>query len=237
MDACKGETYVEENLTQEIDLRDIFCILMKRIKLLIIIPLLAVIISAIVSYVYLAPVYKSSTTMMLWKDYTGGEVGYQDIQFNRQLVRTYQEIAQSRLVAQETIRRLSMTLTPEQLSQKIEVSLVRDTEVISISVTDSNPERAAIIANEVADVFQDQVPLMIRMDNIKIIDEAVPNYNPVAPRPKLNMAIAGVLGLMVAVGLAFLLEYLDDTVKTPEEVYRLLGLNVLGTIPVLDEKD
>ena len=228
---------MEENLTQEIDLRDIFYILRKRIKFLIVIPLLAVIISAIVSYVYLAPVYKSSTTMMLWKDYTGGEVVYQDIQFNRQLVRTYQEIAQSRLVAQETIRRLSMTLTPEQLSRKIEVSLVRDTEVISISVTDSNPERAAIIANEVADVFQDQVPLMIRMDNIKIIDEAVPNYNPVAPRPKLNMAIAGVLGLMVAVGLAFLLEYLDDTVKTPEEVYRLLGLNVLGTIPVLDEKD
>ncbi|MDO9536320.1 MAG: Wzz/FepE/Etk N-terminal domain-containing protein [Bacillota bacterium] len=228
---------MEENLTQEIDIRDIFRILNKRIKILIIIPLLAVIVSGLVSYFYLTPMYMSSTTMMLWKEHGGGEVVYQDIQFNRQLVRTYQEIAKSRLVAEETIKRLNMTLTAGQLSQKIEVSLVRDTEVISISVTDSSPERAAIIANAVADVFQEQVPKMIKMDNIKIIDAAFPDYSPIAPRPRLNMAVAGVLGVMVAVGLAFILEYLDDTVKTPEEVHRLLGLNVLGTIPILNEKD
>ena len=228
---------MEENLTQEIDIRDIFRILKKRIKMLIIIPLMAVIISGIISFFYLTPVYKASTTLMLWKDYSSGEVVYQDILFNRQLVNTYQEIARSRLVAQETIRRLRMTLTPSELSKKIEVSLVKDTEVISISVTDNSPERAAIIANEVAHVFMDQVPLMIRMENVQVMDQAFPPDSPIAPRRLLNMAVAGVLGVMIAVGLAFLLEYMDDTIKTPDEVQRTLELNVLGTIPLLDEKN
>ncbi len=229
---------MEENLTQEIDLRDIFYILSKRIKLLIIIPLLAVILSGCYSYYYLVPVYKASTTLMLWKDYSNvGEMRSGDISLNRSLVSTYREIAKSRLVADETIRRLNMDLTAGQLISKIDVSLVRDTEVISISVTDNNPERAAIIANEVADVFKVQVPQMIQMDNIRIIDEAIANYSPIAPRPRLNIAVAGLLGLMVAVGLAFMLEYLDDTVKTPEELHRLLELNVLGTIPILDKKE
>ncbi len=228
---------MEENLTQEIDIRDIFRILRKRIKILIILPLLAVMISALVSYLYLTPVYKASTTLMLWKDYAGGEVVYQDILFNRQLVNTYQELAKSRLVAQETIDRLRMTLTPTELSKKIEVSLVKDTEMISISVTDDSPERAAIIANVVAEVFRDQLPEMIRMENVKVVDQAFPPDKPIAPRPLLNTAIAGVLGVMVAAGLAFLLEYLDDTLKTPDEVQRLLELNVLGMIPLIDEKN
>ncbi len=228
---------MEESLTEEIDIRDIFRILYKRIKLIIIIPIIVVILSAVVSYFYLTPTYKAYTTLMLWKDYGSGEVVYQDILFNRQLVNTYQEIAKSRLVAEETINRLRMTLTPSELSKKIEVSLIKDTEVISIGVTDNNPERAAIIANEVAQVFMDQVPLMIRMENVKVMDQAYPPENPIAPRPLSNMAVAGVLGIMIAVGLAFFLEYLDDTIKTPDEVQRILELNVLGTVPLLDEKN
>ncbi len=229
---------MEENLTQEIDLRDIFYILSKRIKLLIIIPLLAVILSGFYSYFYLIPVYRASTTLMLWKDYSNvGEMRSGDISLNRSLVSTYREIAKSRLVADETVRRLGMELTAGQLISKIDVSLVSGTEVISISVIDGNPERAAIIANEVAEVFKIQVPQIIQMDNIKVIDEAIPSYVPIAPRPKFNMVVAGLLGIMVALGLAFLLEYLDDTVKTPEELHRLLNLNVLGTIPILDEKE
>ncbi|UNC93577.1 YveK family protein [Candidatus Contubernalis alkaliaceticus] len=227
---------MEEHMEQEIDIRDIFYILLKRIKFLIIIPLLAALISGLVSYFYLTPIYEASTTLMLWKEQTT-EVVYQDIQFNRQLVNTYREIAKSRLVAEEAAKRLQMNLTPAELSSMVEVSLVKDTEVISISVTNKNPELASIIANEVAEVFQNQVPLLIKIDNVKVIDKAVPPVSPIAPRPLLNIAVAGVLGFMVAVGLAFLLEYLDDTVKTPDEVHRLLSLNVLGTVPAIEEKN
>ncbi len=225
---------MKENDTQEVDLRDIFRILCKRIKLIIFIPLLAVMLSAVFSYYYLTPAYQASTTMMLWKEYSG-EIEIRDLQINRQLVNTYREIAKSRLVAEKTIKELNMDLTIGQLINKVDVSLVGDTEIISISVTDGNPENAAIIANKVAEVFQEQVPLMINMDNIRIIDEAIPNYSPISPRPRLNMAVAGILGFIMAMGLAIFLEYIDDTIKTPEELQWLLELNVLGTIPMVDK--
>ena len=67
--------------------------------------------------------------------------------------------------------------------------------------------------------------------NLQIVDPAVVPHNPIKPRVKLNIAIGGVLGLFVGVGLAFLLEFVDNTIKTKEDVERVLGLPVIGQIP------
>lgn len=67
--------------------------------------------------------------------------------------------------------------------------------------------------------------------SVIVVSPAYASAKPVKPRKKLNMAIAGVLGLMTSVVLAFVLEYLDNTVKTPEDIERMTGLSTLGTIP------
>lgn len=69
--------------------------------------------------------------------------------------------------------------------------------------------------------------------DVQVIDPAVLPVNPVRPKKKLNVAIAGFLGLFIGVGLAFFLEYLDTTIKTEEQVQEILGLPVLGRIPIL----
>ncbi len=229
----------EVDLREEIDLREIFQIIKKRLYLVIIIPLLAVLASGVVSYFFMEPLYKAPTTLMLWKDVEMDQTTMRasDLDFNRKLASTYREIARSRLVAEETIEKAGLNMSPDRLSGMIEVSSVGDTEIISISATYRDPEKAASLANIIADVFKDLVPDMINIDNVQIIDRAIPPNNPVAPRPGLNMAVAGFLGLMVAVGLVFLLEYLDDSIKTPEEVHKLLGLNVLSAIPEIGERD
>lgn len=229
----------ETDLREEIDLREIFQIIRKRLFLVIIIPLLAIIASGVASYFLLEPLYKAPTTLMLWKDVEMDQTTMRasDLDFNRKLATTYREIARSRLVAEETINKADLDMSPETLSGMVEVSSVGDTEIISISATYKDPEVAAYLANIVAEVFKDLVPEMINIDNVQIIDRAIPPSSPVAPRPGLNMAVAGFLGLMVAVGLVFLLEYLDDTIKTPEEVNKLLGLNVLSAIPEMGERD
>ena len=73
--------------------------------------------------------------------------------------------------------------------------------------------------------------------NILVVAPALYPNKPVKPNKKLNMAVAGILGLMVSVGLAFLLEYLDNTVKTPSDVERLLGVPVLGSIPSMSASE
>ena len=79
----------------------------------------------------------------------------------------------------------------------------------------------------------------MNVDNVSILSKAdfEGTPSPVNPNPVLNMAIAFVVGLMVGVGLAFLLEYLDNTIKTEEDIEKVLGVPVLGTIAVIEDKE
>ena len=80
----------------------------------------------------------------------------------------------------------------------------------------------------------EEVVDIMRIENVHIIDEArLPEY-PIRPQPLLNLALAGVLGLMLGLGLVFLIEYLDNTVKTSESIEKRLELPVLGVIPSFD---
>lgn len=70
-------------------------------------------------------------------------------------------------------------------------------------------------------------------NNIRIVEPALVPTSPIRPRPLLNLAVAAAVGLMVGLGLAFFLEYMDDTVRTPEHLERALGVPVFALIPVI----
>ncbi len=223
----------------ELDLKELIYIIRERLWFIIFITILAVGASATISYFVLEPVYRASTTLMVGKppEYymDSTQLQIQDLNLNQRLARTYGEIVKSRGVSELVISRLELNLTPEQLKNKTSVDLVKDTEFITISVTDTNPEQAAIIANKVAEIFQDRVIEMMKVDNVQVLDSAIVPKSPIKPRPQLNIAIAGVLGIMLSVFIVFLLEYLDNTIKTPEDIEKYLGLNVIGIIPVMQD--
>lgn len=218
---------------EEIELREYFLILWKRVWIIALITILSVATSGIVSFFVLEPEYETYTTLMVGrpKDYIGEKMDANDIRLNQMLVNTYGELAKSRKISDEVIKNLGLDITPGALSGKTNVSLVRNTEIIQISVTDYSPKMAADIANETALVFMKHVSDIMKIENIQVIDEARVPTSPIKPRPKLNMAISAVLGLMISVFIIFLLEYLDNTIKTPSDVERHLGLPILGMIP------
>lgn len=204
--------------------------------IILIITIASLLVSGIVSFFVLEPKYQTFTTLMIGRprDYQNVEnrLEYNELLLNQKLVSTYGELVKTRAVVDEVIKGLDLNLSYRNLMEKINVKLVKDTEIIKLEVTDTNPELAAIIANETAIVFMQNVKDIMLVENVQIIDKAQVPDKPVSPRPKLNIAIAGVLGLMAGVFLAFLLEYLDNTIKTPEDVKRYLGLPVIGTIPM-----
>lgn len=217
---------------EEIELRELFYIVWKRIWIILLITVLCLVTSGIVSFFVLEDEYSTSTTLMVGKpkDYNE-DMNYQDILLNQKLVSTYSEIAKSRIVLNEVVETLELEMSSGALSGKINVSLVRDTEIIKISVNDNDPELAARIANVTASIFKKHVSRIMKIDNVQVIDKAVVPVSPVKPRPMLNIAIAGVLGGMLSVFIVFILEYLDNTIKTPEEVEKYLELPVIGMIP------
>jgi capsular polysaccharide biosynthesis protein len=127
---------------------------------------------------------------------------------------------------------LDLNTTPSALSNQITVSNANNSQVVNISVQDEQAFLAVDIANTVAQVFQEEVKELMNVDNVNILSpaELPENPSPVKPNKMLNMAIALVIGLMVGVGLAFLLEYLDTTIKTEHDVEELLGLPILGFV-------
>jgi len=223
-------------LEQELDLYAVWRVLSKRWKLIIILPLVAVLASAVYSLFVVTPQYETSTTLMVMRRIELDEVQYDDIRVSRQLAETYREIVRSHAVLEEAIASSALPYTVGALRGKIDVESVRDTEIFNIIAKDPDPAMAAEIANGVALAFQDQAQVLMDMENINVIDPAREPAGPVTPRVEQNIVVALLVGILTAAGLAFLLEYLDRSIRDPEEASRLLEVPVLGVIPKMEEK-
>ncbi|HEU4963697.1 MAG TPA: Wzz/FepE/Etk N-terminal domain-containing protein [Bacilli bacterium] len=211
-------------------------IIRQRLKLILTLTAVAVLAAGLVSFFVLKPEYEATATILVQSKSGNDQVAYNDVLVGQKLVKTYSEILKSRQIAEDVRQHLGLDLSNQQLLNKVRVTAANDSLVTSITVTDTKPEQAVAIANGFAQSFYANLGNIMKIDNVSILDEAkLPEHPaPVRPKPYLNMAIAFVLGLMAGVGLAFLLEFLDNTVKREEEIEELLGLPVLGVIALMD---
>ncbi|HHW31825.1 MAG TPA: lipopolysaccharide biosynthesis protein [Clostridiaceae bacterium] len=220
-----------------LDLKSIYQIILKRWFILVAITLLCTIISTVISFFFLTPIYQSETTLYIGKNLeSSGELVYNDLLLGNQLVKDYRELVKSRRIANIVLEELGLEdLTATKLSSKLEVNLKNETRVFQISAQDEDPVLAAKIANKVAEVFQKEVVEIMKVENVQIIDEAEIPVSPIKPNKKINIAIAFVVGLMLGTGVVFLIEYLDNTIKTPEDIKKYLDIPIIGTIPLFTE--
>ncbi|AMQ07897.1 YveK family protein [Sporosarcina psychrophila] len=227
-------------MEETISLQDLIKTLRKRLILIIFAIILAVTIAGIVSYFFLTPIYQASTQILVNQEKSEQQqFNSQDIQTNLQLINTYNVIIKSPAILSKVIGNLDLNTTPAQLNSKVTVNSAQNSQVLNISVQDPEPHVAVDIANTTAEVFQEEIQKLMNVDNVNVLSPAVhvENPSPIKPNPKLNMAIAAVIGLMLGVGIAFLLEYLDTTVKTEQDIEELLGLPILGLISPITETD
>lgn len=224
-------------MEEKVDLKQYWDLLRKRWMIVVALPLIAALTSGAVSFFVLKPVYQASTTLIVGKKAaeSGPDAGKildnNVLLANQQLAKTYALIAQSRTVEQKVIDELDLELTVEGLDRLISINPVKTTEILEIQVCNTNSELAATIANTMAQEFSKAVIEIKKVDSVSIVDTAVIPDKPIKPNKMLNILIAFVAGLMASLGLVFLLEYLDNTVKTSSDVEKLLGIPVLGIIP------
>ncbi|WP_318617968.1 YveK family protein [Sporosarcina sp. YIM B06819] len=220
-------------MEETISLQELFKTLRKRLKLIISMVILAVMIAGVVSYYFMTPVYQASTQILVnQQKYEQNQFSSQDIQTNLQLINTYNVIIKSPAILSKVIENLDLNTTPAALNSKITVSSAQNSQVLNVSVQDAESFVAVDIANTTAEVFQQEIQKLMNVDNVNILSPAVhvEDPSPIKPDPMLNMAIAAVIGLMLGVGIAFLLEYLDTTIKTEQDIEELLELPILGLV-------
>jgi capsular polysaccharide biosynthesis protein len=224
-----------------LSLKDVLDIFRRRFWIVLIVVFVAVVSAALLSYVVLPPVYQSSTTLIVNEKQNATQgtssIDYGQIQTSQALAITYAKIITSRAVLQDTIDTLNLPKTVKQLTAMTTVQVEGDTEIIAVSVKDRDAIRAALIANTVASSFITQLPALVnRVDNVSVIDRAVPVTDQVSPRPLLNIAVAFVAALILGVLLAFFVDYFDDTVETSDDIKKLFSLRVLAVVPDMNAK-
>jgi capsular polysaccharide biosynthesis protein len=219
------------------ELKEYISIIKKRLLLIIVITLFSTFISAVYSYFIVKPVYKADISVIIGRFDKEQNVSYNDILMYQRQVKTYSKLARSRAVAEDTIRKLRLDMKPNELLSMVSVSPEGDTEFITIAVRSQDPKQAKDIANQFARSLKQVSKEVRHEDNVILIDEALLPTRPDSPRPKLNMAIAFFMGMMISLGLVFLMEYLDNTIKTQDDVEKLVGIPVIGTIPLVEDEE
>lgn len=229
-------------MTMEFDLKEYIGIIRKRIWLIVLLVFISCTATGLYSYMVMKPVYEATTKLIVNSANSTGmtKLDLNAVNTNISLVTTYKEIIKTpaimNLVAE---RHPEFALNADQLIGKTRISSVNDTQVITVTVQDASYEKAAHIVNAVSQVFQSEIPAIMKVDNVFLLTQADPSKlpKPVKPDPKLNIALGFVASLILSLGIALLLEYFDDRLKTEEDVQRYLKLPTLIMITHIREED
>lgn len=226
---------------EELDLKQLFKIFWNKRVHIITIVLVFLMIGTIYTYAFVKPKYQAYTTLLLaqsdLKATTGvdSSITQSDLTLNQKLVSTYSELVKTKNVLREVIKNLRLTVSEESLKKNVTVSLVKDTELIKITVTNKNALDAKNIANEISKIFKQRVSEIYNINNVHIIDEA---EEPVAPyniNHVKDIIIFGAIGFVVAIAYVLIANLFDTTVKTTEDIEKELKVSVLASIPQLKD--
>lgn len=217
---------------QVISLGEILEVLKKRWKLILIVTLFATLVSGLVSFFLISPKYEASTKLFIGKE-AGAEAGYDqsEIAMYQKLMKTYSEAIKTRDLVGRAIKVANSNLTEDEVLKKLTVVTVADTQILQIKIDDKDPTMAATMVQAITNEFVTTSKVLVPNGNIKVIESVKVPEIPVSPNKKMNIAIAFLLGLMVSVGVSFLLEFLDNTYKNREQLEKELDIPVIGTIP------
>jgi capsular polysaccharide biosynthesis protein len=225
------------DIMEEIDLKELFNVFWNKKIFIIIVTILFAIIGFIYTKYIVKPIYKSTATLVLTKSDSTEEttITQTEVTLNQQLVATYTELIKTKNILGEVINNLGYEdITEEELKEDITVELVSSTQLIEISVKNSNPERAKNLTNEIADVFVKREKEIYKLDNISKVDEAKLPTTPDNINHKKDIVMFTIMGFVVSMGIVFIISLFDTTIKNSEEVEKRLGLTVLASIPQYD---
>lgn len=226
---------------EEIDLKEILNLFWEKRAIIFVAIIVATVLGFVYTMYFKDPKYTASATLLLAQKDVGETtqaVTQTDITLNDKLIATYKELTKSNSIVREVINNLSLTnMTEGKLKSEISVTAVKDTQILRISVTDLEPAVAQMVANELSKVFVQKVSELYKIDNISIVDNAELPKSPSNINHKKDILIFIVAGIVLSVGIILVINLLDTTVKTQDDIEKALDLIILAEIPDCDFKE
>ena len=219
----------------EIDLKEIFWILKKKLWLIILAAIIGMGITGSYSYFMIKPTYSSTSLIYIdsgSSSLSGKISSLADLQIGEALTADYSVIIKSRPVLEEVITNLGLNTTYKQLSNLISVSSPSDTRMLRITVTAGDPQTAARIVNELDEVCIWRIQELVSSVVPQIVEEGVEEPNKVSPSNTKNALLGGFAGAFIIIAIYVVKMIFNDTIKTDEDIEKYIGLPVLSEIPL-----
>lgn len=224
-----------DNASIEIDVLYLLRKLWSKKFFIVFVGLLVGTITLLGSVFFIKPKYTSTTRIYVVSRSSDATLTNQDLQAGSYLVNDYKEVITSSEVLSSVIDQEKLSMSAGALSGEITVTIPTDTRVISISVTDTDAQRACDIANTVREVAAEKIKAVTKVDDVTTLESATKPSHPSSPNVKKNAAIGALAGVFLAVVGILVAEVLDDRVRRPEDIEETLGMTLLGVVPDVDK--
>lgn len=217
-----------------IDLREIFYLLLHRAWLIILVTVIGVAASFLVSKYLITPIYTSSTKVYLINRQEEDKTTYNDLQMGTQLTKDYSILVRGRQVLEKVITKFDLDISYEGFAKLVTVNNPEDTRILEIKVSYYDPELARSLADMIAELSSESMIDIMDMKEVNVLEEANLPTSPSSPNVIKNAIIGGLMGFALTSIILVFKHLFNDTIKNTEDIENRLDINVLGIIP-LDE--
>jgi len=228
-------------MEETVSIGEVFLILKKHLILILICSLLGTVIAGGVTFLLITPKYRAASELVVQSKESENSNLQSDVNANVMLINTYKDMIMGNQVMKKVQEQLTQknnyNLSREDIKQMVAVTQSQNSQMFKIEVTSDNPDEAMIISNTVSDVFKKNAASVLNVNKVTITSTAEIPLNPISPNNKLNIMIGAVLGLMLGIGIAFLLELFDKTVKDERYITEELNLPLISSISEMGNKE
>ncbi|MCI8307174.1 MAG: hypothetical protein HFH14_03895 [Lachnospiraceae bacterium] len=222
----------------EIDLMEILYVIRSKIVMIILTAMIFGITSGLVTHYMVTPKYSSTSSIYVLANSDVSSISITDLQIGKSLTSDYVQMIQSRTVLENVISNLNMgdELTYQGLLGCISISNPSDTRILNLTVTYDDPRIAKELVDELAEESIERIS-DIMVTKAHIYEKGYIKSRPVSPNVRKNIIIAFIIGFIFAVGIVIVINLMDDTIHSPEDVEKYLNLNTLAAIPVSEDSE
>ncbi|MDR1521492.1 MAG: tyrosine protein kinase [Streptococcaceae bacterium] len=223
-------------MEETINLQEMFEIVKKRANLILFTTVIGLVVSTIATFLVITPKFESQVSLIVKS--TNSSIS--NITNNVAMVNTYKELVKSDAVLDNAVKNLNkekgLNFTSAQLRGVINIDQPQNSQLFYLKVKTINAEEAAFIANVVAKNFEKEAIKTIPENKLETVSSATVNHSPVSPNKGMNLAIGVLVGLMLGVGLAFMFDFMDQSIRNKEFI-ESLGISILGEISEIHKTD
>ena len=219
----------------EIDLKEVFFEVLSSWKVIFLTAILTGTIAFCVSTFIMTPQYESTSALYVLTKSTS-ITSLADLQTGTSLTSDYIVVVKCRPVLEQVIDNLDLNMTYKELEKKVSVENPSDSRILYISVKDADPAVAKKIADEMAEVASAYIAEKMAQDPPRTIQNGYADGEPVSPNVMKNTVIAAAAGMFLAIVIVILSYIMNDSIMTPEDLEKKVGLHVLGSLPLEEEE-